>query len=52
MGQDKIKKKIALDRIRSGKIGKEEFKGHKIFPKVSFLPWLHPVKIWPQTVSG
>ena len=21
-------------------------KGHKIFPKVSFPPWLHPVKIW------
>ena len=27
-------------------------KVHKIFKKVSFPPWLHPVKIWRQTVSG
>ena len=27
-------------------------KGHQIFPKVSFPPWLHHVKIWPLTVSG
>ena len=23
-----------------------DLKGHEIFPKVTFLPWLHPVKIW------
>ena len=27
-------------------------KVHKIFPKISFPPWLHPVKIWRQTVNG
>ena len=28
------------------------FKVHKVFPKVTFPPWLHPVKIWLHTVSG
>ena len=28
------------------------FKVHKVFPKVTFPPWLHPVKIWVHTVSG
>ena len=32
--------------------GCPSLKVHKIFPKVSFPPWLHPVKIWRQTVSG
>ena len=34
--------------------GKEQLllKVRKIFPKVSFPSWLHPVKIWRQTVSG
>ena len=26
-------------------------KVHKIFPKVSFPPWLHPVKIWHHIAS-
>ena len=26
-------------------------KVHNVFPKVTFPPWLHPVKIWLQTVS-
>ena len=27
-------------------------KVHNVFPKVTFPPWLHPVKIWLHTVSG
>ena len=27
-------------------------KVNKVFPKVTFPPWLHPVKMWYQTVSG
>ena len=27
-------------------------KVHKMFPKVSFPPSLHPVKMWRQTGSG
>ena len=25
---------------------------HNVFSKVTFPPWLHPVKIWRRTVSG
>ena len=27
-------------------------KVHNVFPKVTCPPWLRPVKIWLQTVSG
>ena len=27
-------------------------KVHNVFPKVTFAPWLHPVKIWLHIVSG
>ena len=27
-------------------------KVHNVFPKVTFPPWLHPLRIWCQTVSG
>ena len=30
----------------------QDLKVHNVFPKVTFPPWLHPVKIWLQTVSG
>ena len=28
-----------------------DLKVHNVFPKVTFPAWLHPVKIWYQTVS-
>ena len=37
----------AVDTTETGNL-----KGHEIFPMGSFPPWLHPVKIWLQTVSG
>ena len=30
----------------------ERLKVHNVFPKVTFPPWLHPVKIWLHTLSG
>ena len=35
------------------KLNKMNFnlKVHNMFPKVTFAPWLHPVKIWLHTVS-
>ena len=30
----------------------QSLKVHNVFPKVTFPPWLHPVKIWLQSVSG
>ena len=26
-------------------------KVHNVFPKITFPPWLHPVKIWLHTLS-
>ena len=36
----------------SVKIGNLKVGLHNVFPKVTFPPWRHPVKIWRHTVSG
>ena len=36
---------IVLEVVSSLKV-------HNVFPKVTFPPWIHPVKIWLHTVSG